>query len=613
MPPGPLMVVDREREEREQARQTLERLRKKSPFARGRQAERERAEAAMKGRRPAPPPAEPSPVTPPPKPPVAPPAPSRATGSATGSVTGSVTPPKTPRQLLVDAGWTAENSQLFTGPNDESIEYDDGSRGRAKGWYYIDASGNRTAYGSAKEAIESVLGQPKTAPPRPAAPTQPEQPKTTKKGQANAPKAETAPPVAETAPPKPGRPKKTAEPTPAPKPPRAKKEAKPTPAPVETAPAPAPTPEAAPKATKEQAPPMSPEDIERLVVKGMIQLDTAASNGALVSLTDLRDLLKDKFPTKADFDNAILTLVEQNENVALHRYYYGYGLGPESRTEQDKMVTDKRGNIFIGIALRDTYKPPRQVTRTGQPIDPNLTNTIGVFEGLLPGRNPMKLEPGYAYRTVSAREVDSIAREGFMITDPALIGQRKRARAQTTKKMFSKFNPDRPNSGYTTDSIILRVPESKVPVNVTGQAVAEQDVEVLTYDGEKWVAQTPAEFVRSQQAPPPAAPSAPSAPSRPTPPAPAAEPTPAPAKPAPAPEAAPKATKTGKATTAQPVSAEDKAMLEDIDKNGKKTKQRKRIETEYGEKGKKAIFVENNINEILKEAEESGKVTKQCP
>jgi len=424
MPPGPLMVVDREREEREQARQTLERLRKKSPFARGQQREREQAEAAMKGRRPTPPPAEPGPVTPPPKPPVAPPAPSGATGSATGSVTGSVTPPKTPRQLLVDAGWTAENSQLYTGPNDESIEYDDGSTGRAKGWYYIDASGNRTAYGSAKEAIESVLGQPKGAPTRPAAPTQPEQPKTTKKGQAKTPKAETAPPVAETASPKPRRPKKAAEPTPAP--------AKPAPAP-----------EAAPKATQEQAPPMSPEDIERLVVKGMSQLDRAAMNGGLVSLTELRDLLKDKFPTIADFDNAILALVKQNENVTLHRYTYGYGFGPLSRTEQDKLVTDERGNRFIGIALRDTYKPP------------------------------------------------------------------------TTTKT--------------------------------------------------------------------------------------------------APEAAPKAAKTGKATTAQPVSAEDKAMLEDIDKNGKKTRQRKRIETEYGEKGKKAIFVENNINEILKEAEESGKVTKQCP
>jgi hypothetical protein len=28
-------------------------------------------------------------------------------------------------------------------------------------------------------------------------------------------------------------------------------------------------------------------------------------------------------------------------------------------------------------------------------------------------------------------------------------------------------------------------------------------------------------------------------------------------------------------------------MLEDIDKNGKKLRQRKRIETEYGEKGKR--------------------------
>jgi len=63
----------------------------------------------------------------------------------------------------------------------------------------------------------------------------------------------------------------------------------------------------------------------------------------------------------------------------------------------------------------------------------------------------------------------------------------------------------------------------------------------------------------------------------------------------------------------QPVSAEDKAMLEDIDKNAKNAKQRKRIKMDYGNKGEKAIFIENNINEILKEAEESGKVTKQCP
>jgi hypothetical protein len=48
-------------------------------------------------------------------------------------------------------------------------------------------------------------------------------------------------------------------------------------------------------------------------------------------------------------------------------------------------------------------------------------------------------------------------------------------------------------------------------------------------------------------------------------------------------------------------------------RTARKLRQRKRIETEYGEKGKKAVFVENNINEILKEAEESGKVTKQCP
>jgi hypothetical protein len=71
----------------------------------------------------------------------------------------------------------------------------------------------------------------------------------------------------------------------------------------------------------------------------------------------------------------------------------------------------------------------------------------------------------------------------------------------------------------------------------------------------------------------------------------------------------PQATPTSKV---EPVADENKALFNEVDA-ATKPKDRKRIEADYGAKGKKAIFVENNINEILKEAEENGKVTKQCP
>ncbi len=92
----------------------------------------------------------------------------------------------------------------------------------------------------------------------------------------------------------------------------------------------------------------SGEVAERLILAGMTQLDSAAINGALVSLTKLRNLLRAHFPGKVDFDGAILTFAEQ-ERIALHRHVHVSTL---SQAEKDDLVTDGRDNYFIGIALR---------------------------------------------------------------------------------------------------------------------------------------------------------------------------------------------------------------------------------------------------------------------
>lgn len=90
------------------------------------------------------------------------------------------------------------------------------------------------------------------------------------------------------------------------------------------------------------------EVAERLILEGMMQLDSAAIKGALVSLTRLRHLLRVHFPAKVDFDRAILKFAEQ-ERIALHRHVHVSTL---SQAERDDLVTDGRDNYFIGIALR---------------------------------------------------------------------------------------------------------------------------------------------------------------------------------------------------------------------------------------------------------------------
>jgi hypothetical protein len=168
---------------------------------------------------------------------------------------------------------------------------------------------------------------------------------------------------------------------------------------------------------------------------------------------------------------------------------------------RDKMATDSANAEIAGAAAElarteAARYPIVAETRTGKKVNPELTNSIGRMVGLnLGGNQGLKLDPAYAYRSVSAAEVRSIFEEGLMITNPALDGKPKRSHGQVDQKMFSTFNPDAPRASYGPGSIVVRVRLEDVPTNTKGVAVRDADVQVMQFDGEKWVAKTTAEFL----------------------------------------------------------------------------------------------------------------------
>lgn len=92
----------------------------------------------------------------------------------------------------------------------------------------------------------------------------------------------------------------------------------------------------------------APANFEQLILDRMIRLKTAAAGGALVSLSELRNILAVELPTKQSFDQAVLRLVETGR-FALHHHDFP---GSLSQDERDELVLDERGNCYIGIALR---------------------------------------------------------------------------------------------------------------------------------------------------------------------------------------------------------------------------------------------------------------------
>lgn len=140
--------------------------------------------------------------------------------------------------------------------------------------------------------------------------------------------------------------------------------------------------------------------------------------------------------------------------------------------------------ILSSAGIRPFY------TNTGKPISPELYNTVGPMAPIGGGQSGLKLDAGYAYRIVGPEEIKSIHDEGVMITNPELSGQKGKARAQTTKKMFSEANPSAPNAGYREGSTVLRVKKENLNIGGKGIPVNASDVEVMTYNDGKWSAKS---------------------------------------------------------------------------------------------------------------------------
>ncbi len=89
-------------------------------------------------------------------------------------------------------------------------------------------------------------------------------------------------------------------------------------------------------------------DLERLILERMLQLNPSAATGAPVQLAHLRQSLRSEIADKDIFDQAIMRLAEQGR-VAVHQHDYVGSLGHE---ELAALVSDGRGNYFIGVAMR---------------------------------------------------------------------------------------------------------------------------------------------------------------------------------------------------------------------------------------------------------------------
>lgn len=87
------------------------------------------------------------------------------------------------------------------------------------------------------------------------------------------------------------------------------------------------------------------QDISKMILDKVLEIQPAARQHALVSLRTVRAELD--LP-KEDFDEAILSL-SKAEKIFLHRHVYPDRLDEE---ELDELVTDGRGNYYMGIVLR---------------------------------------------------------------------------------------------------------------------------------------------------------------------------------------------------------------------------------------------------------------------
>jgi hypothetical protein len=116
---------------------------------------------------------------------------------------------------------------------------------------------------------------------------------------------------------------------------------------------PAPTSHATPTVpaadTMPAPPPVSglPE-IDRLILKGMADVEPNVAEGAPVSLRELRRHMPTEYQSHHAFDQAVLRLAREDK-IVVHRHDQPHHLLEE---ERDELVRDENGNFYTTIAQR---------------------------------------------------------------------------------------------------------------------------------------------------------------------------------------------------------------------------------------------------------------------
>lgn len=99
---------------------------------------------------------------------------------------------------------------------------------------------------------------------------------------------------------------------------------------------------------EDEFPPPAPPEPGQAILDAIARLAPPSSPGAAVSVRMLREAVKTQIPEKEAFDRMILDLAAQ-EKLAVHYHDFPASLSPG---ELDELVTDGRGNFYIGVALR---------------------------------------------------------------------------------------------------------------------------------------------------------------------------------------------------------------------------------------------------------------------
>lgn len=89
-----------------------------------------------------------------------------------------------------------------------------------------------------------------------------------------------------------------------------------------------------------------PANLNDLVFKGMSSIERHASEGALVSLQELRSELSNHLISKQDFDNQILKMAQEGL-VILARHDFPAKL---TQKEKDQLIYDGKGNYYIAVS-----------------------------------------------------------------------------------------------------------------------------------------------------------------------------------------------------------------------------------------------------------------------